>query len=239
MSCLHLHVLFTFTCASVSGKTKRDNKIANINPSLPRRNCNCPLKIDLYPREHNLKMLTIALLFQLFCACLAASIATQKCPSLESNQQLQQLRRKCVPFENFTVPQSISPATEPQLLCVLYLANYDAACGKNLQVPATTAIQNFSAVNVCTNLRWVFEGAKSLISNEILCRGLCVDWKKGGVVDECNAAFYLDGLLAHAAIVDAKTSEPSKNKQNDDVEKPHQKTETAPKETEAHGKTLL
>lgn len=182
-------------------------------------------------------MLTIALLFQLFCACFAASIIQQKCPSLESNQQLQQLRTKCVPFENASVPQNLSPTTEQQLRCVLYLANYNAACGKNLQLPATTGIQNFTVVNVCTDLRWVIEGARSLISNNVLCRGICVNWQQGGVLAECNAAFYLDAL-ARPAVVNPKTTEASKNKQNEDVEKPQQKPVVAPKVAEGHGKTL-
>lgn len=174
-------------------------------------------------------------LFFLLSTCFAVPLPPpQKCPSIESNEQLKQLRQPCVQYENATVPPTLSPDTQKQLLCVLYLATYNTACTKNVTIPESV-IPQFNFANVCSNLHWVVEGAKTLIPSRIVCQGVCVNEVKGGVLDECSAAFYLD-TLAQSAVVDTKTIERAEKTIEAEKPQPPAPVETTPKKKNATGK---
>lgn len=201
-------------------------------------------------------------LIALFCVvitiCHAASIpAATKCLNLQSNQQLQNLHKDCVQYENVTAPQRLGADTQKQLLCILYLSSYNRACEKSLKIP-NGELTVFNISFVCSHINVLVDGAEDvakLITDRLVCGGVCLDMDKGAVVPECNAAYFLNNLTRtekeKAAIVaeekpDVKddqkqqqAAEPQPAVSQHDQEQQSQASVVAPKKINSNGENYM
>lgn len=167
----------------------------------------------------------------------------RKCPSIVTNEQLQILRKECVQYENYAVPQTLTINTRKPFLCVLYISSYTRACSKNVQVPAT-GFTKLNISSVCSNVSLLtegVEGVQKLLNNQIECAGVCLDLKTASVADECNAALYLNNLThtVNAETTIVKTEQNSNQVVKDAAKETELQVKTNPEKSGNNGKILI
>lgn len=155
----------------------------------------------------------LLIFFVVLTMCFAASISTtSKCPSMQSNPELQKLLNECVQHENATLPVQLSLETQKQVVCLLYLSSYNRACNKDVQIQQTSVV-TYNMSTVCGNTDLLTEGIenlRTLIYSTFECRGVCLDVQKESTMAECSAAVYLNSIL-HSSIVEANAAKVAKD----------------------------